>query len=169
MLPTPATLAWSNIGLGEIALRKGQAAEASRRLTEAIRAEGGYPPTLAARAARLKAEAAPGASAPVVDESVRAFVAQLDTAIKGGRKTEIDAFIAPGELSAFSKGIIGSQPEVWQTKVLRTEQIGGGRVAADVQITTRSLGRDQSGTAVLVFTHVGDRLVLSEIPIFEVR
>jgi TolA-binding protein len=169
VLPTPATLAWSNIGLGEIALRKGQAAEASRLFTEAIRAEGGYPPTLAARAARLRAESAQGASAPAVDEGVRAFVSQLDAAIKGGRKADIDALIAPGELTAFSKGIIGSQPEVWQTKVLRTESLGGDRVAADVQITTRTLGKDQSGEAVLVFTRAGNRLVISEIPIFEVR
>jgi TolA-binding protein len=168
-LPTSATLAWSNIGLGEIALRKGQAAEAARLFTEAIRAEGGYPPTLAARAARLRAEAAQGATAPAVDESVRAFVAQLDAAIKGGRKAEIDPLIAPGELVSFSKGIVGSQPEIWQTKVLRTETLGGDRVAADVQITARTLGKDQSGVAVLVFTRAGNRLLLSEIPIFEVR
>jgi len=29
-LPTPASLAWGNIGLGEISLRKGQAAEAAK-------------------------------------------------------------------------------------------------------------------------------------------
>jgi TolA-binding protein len=167
--PMPATLAWSNIGLGEIALRKGQAAEASRLFTEAVRAEGGYPPTLAARGARLRAEGSQGASAPAVDEAVRAFAAQLDAAIKGGRKTDIDALIAPGELVTFSKGIIGSQPELWQTKVLRTETLGADRVAADVQIATRSLGRDQSGTAVLILTRAGNRFLLTEIPIFEVR
>ncbi|MCA1643418.1 MAG: hypothetical protein LC785_16055 [Acidobacteria bacterium] len=67
------------------------------------------------------------------------------------------------------EGIVGNQPEVWQTKVLRTEAVGGDRVAADVQITARTLGRDQSGTAVLVFTRASGRLLLAEIPIFEVR
>jgi TolA-binding protein len=52
-LPLPATLAWGAYGLGEIAQRKGQAAEALKRYDEAARAEGGYAPTLAARAARL--------------------------------------------------------------------------------------------------------------------
>ncbi|MCA1631531.1 MAG: hypothetical protein LC774_14600 [Acidobacteria bacterium] len=74
-----------------------------------------------------------------------------------------------GQASVFSKGIVGNQPEVWQTKVLRTEAVGGDRVAADVQITARTLGRDQSGTAVLVFTRASGRLLLAEIPIFEVR
>jgi TolA-binding protein len=168
-LPLAQTLAWSAIGLGEIALRKGQAAEAARLFNEAVRDEGGYPPTLAARAARLRAEASQGAGASAVDESVRAFFAQFDQAVKGGRKTDLDALIMPGELSVFAKGIVGSQPEIWQTKVLRTEAIGGDRVAADVQITARTLGRDQSGVAVLVLTRAGGRLLLAEIPIFEVR
>jgi tetratricopeptide (TPR) repeat protein len=169
VLPLPSTLAWANVGLGEIALKRGQAVEASRLLTVAVRAEGGYPPTLAARSARLRAEGAQGATAPAIDETVRAFVAQLDAAIKGGRKTEIDSLIAPGELVNFEKGIVGSQPDLWQTKVLRTESLGGDRIAADVQLTTRALGRDQSGTAVFVFTRAGARLLLTEIPIFEVR
>lgn len=168
-LPLAQTLAWSSIGLGEIALRKGQAAEAARLFSEAVRAEGGYPSALAARAARLRAEAMPGAGAPAVDESVRAFVTQFDQAVRGGRKADLDALIVPGELSTFGKGIVGSQPEVWQTKVLRTEALGGDRVAADVQITARTLGRDQSGSAVLVLTRAGGRLLLAEIPIFEVR
>ena len=93
----------------------------------------------------------------------------LDAAIKSGRKAEIDALIAPGELSSFSRGIVGSQPELWQSRVLRTEILGGDRVAADVQISARVLGQDRNSTAVLVFTRAGGRLQLVEIPIFEER
>ena len=129
----------------------------------------GYAPTFAARAARLRADAVQGAPAAPVEEPVRAAVAQLDAAIKSGRKAEIDALIAPGELSAFSRGIVGSQPEAWQSRVLRTESLGGERVAADVQITARVLGQDRNSTAVLVFTRAGGRLQLIEIPILEER
>jgi tetratricopeptide (TPR) repeat protein len=171
-LPLPATLAWAAIGLGEIALRRNQATEAARFFTEAVRAEGGYAPTLAARAARLKAEAAPGASAPAIDESVRAVVTQFDQTVRGGRKAELDALLMPGELASFAKGIIGSQPEQWQTKLLRTESLGSDRFAADVQITAKTLGgREQTGTAVLVFARGGgnNALRLADVPIFEVR
>ncbi|HYG10831.1 MAG TPA: tetratricopeptide repeat protein, partial [Pyrinomonadaceae bacterium] len=169
-LPLPVTLAWANAGLGEIALRRNQAAEAARFFNEAVRAEGGYAPTLAARASRLRAEAALGASAPALDESVRAAVTQLDQTIRGGRKTELDALLVPGELATFAKGIIGSQPEQWQTKLLRTESLGADRFAADVQITAKPLGgREQSGTAVLVFARVGNTMRLADVPIFEVR
>ena len=61
---------------------------------------------------------------PAPDESARTFIAQLDQAIKSGRKTEIEAFIVPGELTSFVGGIVGSQPEVWTTRVVRTEQLG---------------------------------------------
>ncbi|HEU4593856.1 MAG TPA: tetratricopeptide repeat protein, partial [Pyrinomonadaceae bacterium] len=167
-LPTPATLAWSNIGLGEVALRRNRAAEAAKHFDEAVRVDAEYASTLAARAARLKAEAATN-SAPAVDEQVKAAVTALDAAIRGGKKTDIEALIVPGELLSFSKGIVGTQPEVWQTRVLRTEQVGGNRVAADVSLTARTLGKDQSGTAVLVFARTPGGLKLSDIQFFEVR
>jgi hypothetical protein len=168
-LPLPATFAWAHIGLGEIALRRNQAAEAAKFFTEAVRAEGGYAPTLAARAARLKAEA--GAGAPAIDEGVRAAVTLFDQTIRGGRKAELDALLMPGELASFAKGIIGSQPEQWQTKLLRTESLGSDRIAADVHITAKTLGgREQAGAAVLVFARGGGGAMrLADVPIFEVR
>ncbi|MCA1633820.1 MAG: tetratricopeptide repeat protein [Acidobacteria bacterium] len=167
-LPTPATLAWANIGLGEIALRRNRAAEALKLFDEAVRVDAEYASTLNARAARLKAEAATGA-ARAPDEQVKAAVAALDAAIRGGKKTDIEALIVPGELVNFSKGIVGTQPEVWQTRVLRTENLSGSRVAADVSLAARTLGRDQSGTAVLVFLRTPGGLKLSDIQFFEVR
>jgi tetratricopeptide (TPR) repeat protein len=166
--PAPSTLAWANIGLGEISLRKGQGAEAARRFNEAVRVDAEYASTLAARAGRIKAEAAVGV-APQIDESAKAFISQFDLAIKGGRKTEIDALIVPGELTTFVKGIIGSQPETWTTRVLRTEQLDANHVAADVSINTRELGRDQAGTAVLILARVNNNWRLAGIEFFEVR
>jgi tetratricopeptide (TPR) repeat protein len=167
-LPTAATLAWANVGLGEIALRKGQAADAARRFNEAVRADAEYASTLAARAGRIKAEAAAG-SAPVPDDSAQKFIAQLDLTIKGGRKAEIDSLILPGELTAFSKGIVGSQPELWQTRVLRTEALDANRLAADISLNVKQLGTEQSGTAVLILARVGGAWKLADIQFFEVR
>jgi hypothetical protein len=167
-LPTPFALAWGNIGLGEISLRKGQAAEAARRFNEAVRAEADYASTLAARNGRIKAEVTANAAA-APGESARTFIAQLDQAIKSGRKTEIEAFIVPGELTSFVGGIVASQPEIWTTRVVRTEQLDANRLAADVQITARQLGRDAAGTAVLILTRMGGGWKLGGIEFFEVR
>ncbi|HEY0405063.1 MAG TPA: tetratricopeptide repeat protein, partial [Pyrinomonadaceae bacterium] len=166
--PAPSTLAWANVGLGEISLRKSQAAEAARRFNEAVRADAEYASTLAARAGRIKAEAAANA-APPPDEAARAFIAQLDQAIKGGRKAELEALIVPGELTSFVKGITASQPETWATRVLRTEPLDANRMAADVSITARQLGHDQAGTAVLVLTRLNNAWKLAGIEFFEVR
>ncbi|HEY0377155.1 MAG TPA: tetratricopeptide repeat protein [Pyrinomonadaceae bacterium] len=167
-LPLPLALAWGNIGLAEIALRKGQAAEAARLFTSAVLTDAEYASTLAARLGRIRAEAAANA-APAVDESAKTFITQLDAAIKSGRKAELEALIAPGELMEFVAGIVGSQPEVWQTRVVRTEPLDANRLAADVQLTTRQLGHDASGTAVLILSRAGAGWKLEGVGFFEVR
>ena len=117
-LPSPATLAWANIGLGEIALKRARPADSVNFFHAAVKADAEYPSTFAARTARIRAEAA--ASAPAVDEQIKTAVANLDAAIRTGHKAEIEALLAPGELSGFSRGIISTQPEIWQTRVVRT-------------------------------------------------
>ena len=166
-LPTPAALAWANIGLGEISLRKGQAPEAAKRFNEAVRADAEYASSLAARAGRIKAETA--ANSLPVDGAVRSFVAQLDQAIVSGKKTELDSRVVSGELVRFVNGVVGTQPEIWQTRVLRTEQLDANLVAADVSLDTKELGRQRAGTAVLTLARVGGSWKLLGIDLFEVN
>ncbi|HKQ52837.1 MAG TPA: tetratricopeptide repeat protein, partial [Pyrinomonadaceae bacterium] len=167
-LPIPLALAWGNIGLAEVALRKGQGTEAARRFTEAVLTDAEYGSTLAARLGRMRAESAASA-APAVDDSAKTFIAQLDAAIKSGRGADLESLIVPGELTDFITGIVGSQPELWQTRVVRTEQLDANHVAADVQLTTKELGRDASGTAVLILVRSGSGWKLESIGFFEVR
>jgi hypothetical protein len=166
-LPTPVALAWANIGLGEISARKGQTAEAAKRFNEAVRADGEYASSLNARAGRIKAETA--ANTLPVDGAIRAFVTQLDQAIVSGKKVELEARVVSGELVRFINGVIGTQPEIWQTRVLRTEQIDANLAAVDVSLTTKELGRDRSGTAVLVLARVSGGWKLVGIDLFEVN
>ncbi|MFN2516821.1 MAG: tetratricopeptide repeat protein [Pyrinomonadaceae bacterium] len=166
-LPTAATLAWANVGLGESSLKKGQAGEAAKYFTHAVRADAEYASSLAARAGRVKAEAA--ANILQVDGSVRAFVAQLDQAITSGKKTELESRVVSGELIRFISGVVGTQPEIWQTKVLRTEQLDANLATADVSLETKELGRQQSGTAVLILSRAGSSWKLVGIDLFEVR
>lgn len=162
-LPTRQTLAWAGLGLGEIAARRGQTAEAARRFEEAARAEGDYASTLAARLARVRA------APPAPDESARAFVTQLDAAIQSGRKATIESLIVPGELADFVRGLVGNQPEAWTTRVLRTEALGSHLMAVDVQITARLAERDHAGPAVLLLVRTAAGWRLAALPIFEVK
>ncbi|HXM34008.1 MAG TPA: hypothetical protein VN920_02360 [Pyrinomonadaceae bacterium] len=166
-LPTAATLAWANIGLGDIALRKGQAAEAARRFNDAVRADAEYAASLTARAERIKAESAIANSAPTLDESARAFLGQLDHTITNGTKAELDTRIVPGELVRFVGGVVGTKPEVWQTRVLRTEQLEDNLLAADVSINSKVLGKEQTATAVFILVRPRGAWRLAGIELFE--
>ena len=163
-LPTPVSLAWASLGLGGVALRRGQNAEAARNFTDAIRADAEYAATLTARAERVKAE-----PEGTVGEAVRTFINQLDTALRGGRQADILPLMVPGELSRFVQQVVGTQPEAWTTRVLRTEQLDANRVALDVVLTTRQLGVDHAGTAVFILARVGGGFKLNAIELFEVR
>ncbi len=165
-LPFAATLAWANIGLGEIAMKNNQPVEAAKRFNDAVIASRDYPSSLAARAARIRAEAAAN-NAPPVDETARAFIAQLSQAVVSNKKAELESRIVPGELVKFINATIGT--EAWETKVVRTEQINANLIAADVQIRANKLGTVGSGTAVLILARTPSGWKLSGIDLFEVR
>jgi len=165
-LPFTATLAWANIGLGEISMKRNQPAEAVKRFNDAVFASRDYPSSLAARASRIRAEAAAN-SAPPIDEAVRTFATQLSAAIVSGKKADLEPRIVSGEMVKFINASIGT--EAWDTRVLRTEQLSGDLIAADVSITAKKLGKEGSGTAVLILTKTPGGLKLSGIDLFEVR
>jgi tetratricopeptide (TPR) repeat protein len=168
-LPTAGTLGWASVGLGEIALKRGQAAEAARRFSDAISADADYAAALAARAGRIKAETAASNSGPPVDDSIRTFMGQVDHTITNGTKAELDARVVSGELVRFVGGIVGTKPDVWQTRVLRTEQLDSNLASADVSISSKVLGKEQSGTAVLILARINGSWKLAGVELFEVR
>ncbi|MDQ3799398.1 MAG: tetratricopeptide repeat protein [Acidobacteriota bacterium] len=162
-LPTGRSLAWANLGLGEIAAKSNQNAQAAKYFEEAIRADAEYGATLAARAGRSKTGM--GAS---VDESVKAFFAQFDKAAVSGTKVNVDALIIAGEIPRFSGGVSGAQE--WRTTVLQVDRIDANNVLAEVQLNIRLLNRDpESGTAVFLLSKVGSNWKLNSVEMFEVR
>lgn len=165
-LPFAATLAWANIGLGEISLKRGQAAEAAKRFNDAVAASRDYPSSLAARAARIRAETAAN-NAPPVDEAARTFITQFSQAVVSNKKADLDSRVVSGELVRFINASIGT--ETWETRVLRTEQLNANLIAADVYIKANKLGKAGEGTAVMMLARTPSGLKLSGIELFEVR
>jgi Tfp pilus assembly protein PilF len=165
-LPFAATVAWANIGLAEIAMKRNQPAEAAKLFDDAVAASRDYPSSLAARAGRIRAEAAAN-NAPPVDETARTFITQLSQAVVSNKKAELESRIVSGELVRFINASIGT--EAWDTKVVRTEQLNANLIAADVQIRASKLGTVGSGTAVLMLARTPAGWKLSGIELFEVR
>ncbi len=163
-LPTARSLAWANIGLGEIALKSNQNLPAAQFFTEAIRANAEYGATLAARANLNRTGATSGA-----DESIKSFFAQFDKAAISGRKADVDALILAGEMTRFSGGISG-QAQEWTTRVLRVEKMDANNALTEVALNVKLLNKNaESGTAVFLLSKIGSGWKLSGVEIFEVR
>ena len=163
-LPTARSLAWANVGLGEIALKSNQNSQAATFFSEAIKADAEYGATLAARAGLNKIGTTSG-----IDESVKAFFTQFDKAVLSGRKADVDALILSGEMTRFSGGISG-QAQEWITRVLRTDKLDANNALAEVNLNIRLLNKNaESGTAVFLLSKIGGDWKLSGVEIFEVR
>jgi tetratricopeptide (TPR) repeat protein len=163
-LPTARSLAWANVGLGEVGLKNGQAANAAKYFAEAIKIDAEYGATLAARQGRIKTNAAGAA-----DENVKNFFAQFDKAAISNRKSEIEALVVPGEVVKFAGGISG-QTEQWQTKVLQVDKIDENNVLVETNLNIKLLNREpETGTAVYRLSKIGNLWKLSSVEMFEVR
>lgn len=164
-LPTPTTLAWANVGLGEIAQKLNRNAEAAKYYDEAIKSDADYGATYASRQNRQKL------TAGNIDETIKAFFTQFDKAALTAKKSEIESFILSGELPKFAAGVGAGQPEKWQTQVLRTDKIDSNYAIAETNLNVKRLTDEmpQSGTAVFLLVKVGTSWKIAGIEIFEVR
>ena len=162
-LPTARSLAWANVGLGEIALKNNRNSNAAKFFDDAVKADAEYGATLAARQGRLKANAS-----TVADEGVKNFFVQFDKAALSGSKAELDKMIVSGEIPKFAGGIAGAQE--WQTKVLQIDKIGNNDALVETTLNIKLLNKNaESGTAVFRLAKVGGSWKLSGVEIFEVR
>ncbi len=162
-LPTARSLAWANVGLGEIALKNSQNSNAAKFFDDAVRADADYGATLAARQGRIKASAS-----AATDESIKNFFTQFDKAAISGSKTDLDAMIIPGEITKFAGGIAGAQE--WQTKVLQIDKTDSNNALVETNLNIRLLNKNaESGTAVFRLVKVANNWKLTGVDIFEVR
>ncbi|MDQ3710795.1 MAG: tetratricopeptide repeat protein, partial [Acidobacteriota bacterium] len=163
-LPTARSLAWANVGLGEIALKNNQNAQATKFFEEAIKANAEYAASVAARSGINKSD-----SAATVDETIKSFFAQFDKAALSGRKADINSLVVSGEMARFSDGISG-QAQEWNTRVVRVNKLDANTALAEVNLKIRLLNKAaESGTAVFLLSKVGGGWKLSGVEIFEVR
>ncbi len=163
-LPASRSLAWANVGLGEIAAKAGQNAAAAKFAEEAILADAEYGASLAARTLRNRLNIA-----AANDESVKAFFAQFDRVAISNRKADMDAMVVPGEVSKFASGISGST-EQWQTQVRQIDKIDASTVLVETAVTIKLLNKDvETGTAVYRLSKIGNGWKLSGVDMFEVR
>ncbi len=162
-LPSAQSLARANLGLGELALKTGQSAKAIQFFNEAIRTDGEYGATLAARTEREKIGGSSG-----IDPALSAFFSSFDLAVSANDKSRIDSMTVPGEVSKFASGVAG-QAQEWVTTVLKVDPLDDGTFLVETRLTVKLLSRNQeSGKAVFRMSKVGGQWKMSNVEIFEV-
>jgi hypothetical protein len=164
-LPLQA-FSWSHLGLGELELQRSAFAEAATHFRYAAAAEIDPATTLAAREGALRA--ARGAGAIKIPDEVRNFLQQLDAAILQG-SSAVMPMIEQGNLKRFAQAFVAVRPTSWTTEALRAEVWDANHTAVDVSIKVRREGKDYAGHALYVISRVGGKMILSEVPIFDVK
>lgn len=163
-LPTARSLAWANVGLGEIAGRSNQKDSALKYAEAAIIADADYGASLAARALRNKLG---GSSAG--DVAAKTFFSDFDKAASGKRKADLEAMTIPGEVTKFVSGAAGAA-ETWQTQIVQIDRLDANTILVEANMTVKLLGSNQSsGTAVYRLVKVGNAWKLMSVDMFEVR
>jgi hypothetical protein len=161
--PAGPALAWARVTLGQVAMARNQAAEAARHFRASVVEADEAAAQLAAHEGLIQAERAAGI-APQADESVRAFITQLDAAIKQPASDKLFALVVKANLKRFVQGLTVSRPASWATEILHVDQVDANRVALDVGLKVKTEGKDQAGTAVFVLTRAGNTWLLEDVP-----
>lgn len=163
-LPAARSIAWANVGLGEIAAKNGQNDQALSYASNAIVYDAEYGAGYSARSLRSKLNAA-----NTIDPSIKSFFTDFDKAVSAKRKSDIDAMIVPGEITKFASGVAGSA-EMWQSVVKNVDKIDQNTALAEVALSLRLINKDaESGTAVFRMVRYGNGWRILGVDVFEVR
>ena len=163
-LPSARSIAWSYVGLADVASKNGQAAQAAAFAAKAIEADGEYGASLLARAIRNR-----HGGASVSDEGVKTFFANFDRAASANKKADLEALSVPGEVGRFVSGMSGQVVE-WKSQPMHVDRIDANTVWAETALTIRLLNREtETGIAVFRLTRSGSSWKLATVDMFEVR
>jgi TolA-binding protein len=157
----------ANLGLAEIALQQNNFAEAARRFRFAAMSDFDAATTIAARDGAAKAER--GANAIKIPDDVRAFLQKFDGAVLQGTADAVNQFIELGNLRKFAQSLVVRKPATWVTEAIRTEEWDANRTAVDVTLKIKIEGKDYAGRAVYIVSRGGGKMLLSEVPVFDVK
>ena len=157
----------AHFGLAELAMQQNKFDAAAKHYRFAAAADLDAATTIAARDGALKAER--GANAVKIPDDIRAFLQKFDSAVLQGGSAAVNQFVELGNLRKFAQNLVVRKPSVWVTEALRAEEWDASQVAVDVTLKIKIEGKDYAGRAVYVISRAGGKLLLSEVPTFDVK
>ncbi len=166
--PTGGSLAWARIAMAQSLAARGSNAEAVRHLRRALVEADEAPARFAAREALIRAERAANLI-PTVDESVRAFITQLDSLFRQPSSDKLFAVVSRNNLKVFVQRLAVSPPTAWATEILRADQIDANRVSLEVSLKVRTQEIDHGGTAIFLLYRAPSGWMLEDVQQFNVK
>jgi tetratricopeptide (TPR) repeat protein len=157
----------AHFGLAELAMQQNKFDAAAKHFRFAGAADLDAATTISARDGALKAER--GSGAVKIPDDVRAFLQKFDAAVLQGGSAAVNQFVELGNLRKFAQNLVVRKPSVWVTEALRAEEWDANQVAVDVTLKIKIEGKDYAGRAVYVISRAGGKLLLSEVPTFDVK
>jgi tetratricopeptide (TPR) repeat protein len=157
----------AHLGLAELAMQQNNFDVAAKHFRFAAASDLDAATTIAARDGALKAER--GGNAVKIPDDVRAFLQKFDAAVLLGSSAAVNQFVELGNLRKFAQSLVVRKPSAWVTEALRAEEWDASRTAVDVTLKIKIEGKDYSGRAVYVISRAGGKLLLSEVPTFDVK
>lgn len=157
----------AHLGMAELAMQQNKFDDAAKHFRFAASADLDAATTIAARDGALKAER--GANAVKIPDDVRAFLQKFDAAVLQGSAAAVNPFVELGNLRKFAQSLVVRKPSAWVTEALRAEEWDASRTAVDVTLKIKIEGKDYSGRAVYIISRTGGKLLLSEVPTFDVK
>jgi tetratricopeptide (TPR) repeat protein len=166
--PTGGALAWARIAMAQSLAARGSNAEAVGHLRRALVEADEAPARFAARESLIRAERAANLS-PQVDESIRAFVAQLDSLFRQPSSDKLFAVVSRNNLKVFVQRLAVTPPTSWTTEILRADQIDANRIALEVSLRVKSQETDHTGTAIFLIYRAPSGWLLEDVQQFNVK
>jgi tetratricopeptide (TPR) repeat protein len=157
----------AHFGLAELAMQQNKFDAAAKHFRLAAASDLDATTTIAARDGALKAER--GANAVKIPDDVRAFLQKFDAAVLQGSAAAVNPFVELGNLRKFAQSLVVRKPSAWVTEALRAEEWDASRTAVDVTLKIKIEGKDYAGRAVYIISRAGGKLLLSEVPTFDVK
>jgi tetratricopeptide (TPR) repeat protein len=161
--PSLTAFANAQLALGEVALKRGQAAQAVAYFRQATYALAEDVSLLAARDDLIRAERAAD-QLPKPDEAVVRFISQFDAAVSTGRPAAVRDLVNQQNLKQFVVGV--SFVKGWKTEVLRAQPLDARRVIVDVTTRAMTEQRERNARAIYILRQQGQGWVLDDISVF---
>ncbi len=158
---------WAHLGLGTLLTAQKKPADAAAHFRLAAAADLDAATTVAARNGALAAEREAGTIS--IAEDVKAFLRQFDAAVLQGGADSVNPLVDMGNLRRFAQSLVVRKPNSWTSEALRTETWDANRIAVDVALKVRVDNRDHTGRAVYVLRRAQGKLLLAEVPAFDVK